>query len=79
MDVLTHTILAVGSLVCFFFAGHYLGGKKVAENLAENMVDATITMLEKDGLIRIETAKDGEKEIVPISEIITDTLRNAKV
>tara|TARA_B100001778_G_C18301590_1_gene500102 strand:+ start:426 stop:665 length:240 start_codon:yes stop_codon:yes gene_type:complete len=79
MDIITHTILAVGSLVCFFFAGHYLGGKKVAENLAENMVDATITMLEKDGLIRIETDKDGEKEIVPISEIISDTLRNAKV
>lgn len=78
MDVFTHTILAVGSLVCFFFVGHYLGEKKGTEGMAENMVDATIDMLEKDGLIRIET-KDGEKEIVPISEIISDTLRNAKV
>ena len=42
------------------------------------MVDATITMLEKDGLIRVETDEDGEKEIVPISEIITDTLKDAK-
>ena len=79
MDVFTHTILAVGSLVCFFFAGHYLGGKKVTEDLAENMVDATINMLERDGLNRVETDKHGEKEIVPISEIITDTLRNAKI
>ena len=77
MDIITHTILAVGSLVCFFVVGHFLGEKKVTEGMAENMVDATIEMLEKDGLIRIETDKDGEKEIVPISEIVTDTLRNA--
>ena len=71
MDIITHTILAVGSLVCFFFAGHYLGGKKVAENLAENMVDATITMLEKDGLIRIETDKDGEKTGIALPYVVT--------
>tara|TARA_B100001769_G_scaffold60131_1_gene44186 strand:- start:731 stop:970 length:240 start_codon:yes stop_codon:yes gene_type:complete len=79
MDILTHTVLAVGSLVCFFFFGEWFGKKKGTENLAEDMVDATITMLERDGLIRIETDKDGEKEIVPISQIITDTLRNVKV
>ena len=78
MDVFTHTLLAVGSLVCFFFAGEYLAKKKITENLAEDMVDATITMLERDGLIRVETDKDGEKEIVPISEIVTETLRNVK-
>ena len=79
MDVLTHTILAVGSLAGFFFFGEWFGKKKGTEGLAEDMVDATITMLEKDGLIRIETDKDGEKEIVPISQIITDALRNVKV
>ena len=42
------------------------------------MVEHTLNMLERDGLIRTETDKDGEREIVPISEIITDTLRNVK-
>ena len=78
MDVITHTILAVGSLVCFFFVGEWFGKKKGTEGLAEDMVDATITMLERDGLIRVETDKDGEKEIVPISQIVTDALRNVK-
>jgi len=79
MDVITHTLLAVSSLAGFFFVGEWLGQKKATKGMAENMVDATIDMLERDGLIRVETDKDGEKEIVPISEIISDTLRNAKV
>lgn len=78
MDIITHTILAVGSLICFFYAGHYFGRREVTEDFAEHMVDQTLTMLERDGLIRVVT-KDGEKEIVPISEVITEALRNVKV
>ena len=52
--------------------------QKAAENLAEDMVAKTLDMLERDGLIRVSTDKDGDKEIVPISEIITDALRNVK-
>ena len=52
--------------------------KKAAENLAEDMVAKPLDMLERDGLIRVSTDKDGDKEIVPISEIITDALRNVK-
>ena len=62
----------------FFFVGEWLGKKKAAENLAEDMVAKTLDMLERDGLIRVSTDKDGDKEIVPISEIITDALRNVK-
>tara|TARA_Y100001963_G_scaffold147261_1_gene223350 strand:+ start:4235 stop:4474 length:240 start_codon:yes stop_codon:yes gene_type:complete len=79
MDAFTHTLLAVGSLVAFFFAGRFLGQNSTVDRLAEDMVEHTINQLERDGLIRVETDKDGEKEIVPISEIISDTLRNAKV
>tara|TARA_B100000427_G_scaffold289965_1_gene265960 strand:- start:398 stop:634 length:237 start_codon:yes stop_codon:yes gene_type:complete len=77
MDVFTHTIIAVGSLVSFFFLGEYFGKKKGIEDAAFDVVDYTLDMLERDGLIRVET-KNGEKEIVPISEIISDALRNAK-
>ena len=62
----------------FFFVGEWLGKKKAAENLAEDMVAKTLDMLERDGLIRVSTDKDGDKEVVPISEIITDALRNVK-
>ena len=78
MDAFIHTIVAVGSLVVFFFAGEYFAKKRLPENLAEDMVEHTLDALERDGLIRIETDKDGEKEIVPISEIVTETLRNVK-
>ena len=77
MDVFTHTIIAVGSLAGFFFLGEYFGKKKGTEDTALDVVDYTLNMLERDGLIRVETI-NGEKEIVPISEIISDALRNAK-
>ena len=78
MDIFTHTLISVGSLMGFFFVGEWLGKKKAAENLAEDMVAKTLDMLERDGLIWVATDKDGDKEIVPISEIITDALRNVK-
>ena len=77
MDVFTHTIIAVGSLAGFFFLGEYFGKKKGTEDTALDAVDYTLNMLERDGLIRVETI-NGEKEIVPISEIVSDALRNAK-
>mgnify|MGYP003676447304 FL=1 len=78
MDIYIHTLISVGSLLAFFFAGEYFGKKSTTRDLAEDMVEHTLNMLERDGLIRTETDKDGEREIVPISEIITDTLRNVK-
>ena len=77
MDIFTHTIISVGSLAGFFFLGEYFGKKKGTEDTALDVVDYTLHMLERDGLIRVETI-NGEKEIVPISEIISDALRNAK-
>ena len=44
-------------------------------SLSEDMVSFTLDMLERDGLIRTETGKDGEKEIVPIHEIVADALK----
>ena len=55
MDIFTHTLISVGSLMGFFFVGEWLGKKKAAENLAEDMVAKTLDMLERDGLIRVST------------------------
>tara|TARA_B100001250_G_C19817148_1_gene799223 strand:- start:8662 stop:8934 length:273 start_codon:yes stop_codon:yes gene_type:complete len=77
MDILTHTIIAVGSLAGFFYAGIFLGKKNATRELADDMVSYVLDMLERDGLVRTEM-KDGEKELIPISEIVADAVRNAK-
>ena len=79
MDVFTHTALAVGSLVGFFLAGEWVGRKKKTDDVLERTVALTIETLERDGFLRTEIDKDGEVELVPISELITDAVKDAKV
>ena len=79
MDVFTHTLLAVGSLLVFFFVGEWIGGKKKTDDVLEKTVALTIETLERDGFIRTEIDKDGDVELIPISELITDAVKDAKV
>ena len=66
MDSLTHTIITVGSLASAYYLGSYLKAKSVFEDVVGNMFDK----LEKDGFIATKTDKDGEKELVTISEVL---------
>jgi len=77
MDAITHTLISVSSLLAFFLAGEFFGKRKWTE-ISDEVVSFTLNMLERDGLIRTETDKFGEKEIIPISEIVAETLKNAK-
>ena len=79
MDPITHTLLAVGSLLVFFFVGEWIGGKKQTDDGLEKTVALTIETLERDGFIRTEIDKDGDVELIPISELITDAVKDAKV
>tara|TARA_B100000073_G_scaffold152155_1_gene125540 strand:- start:331 stop:570 length:240 start_codon:yes stop_codon:yes gene_type:complete len=79
MDPITHTLLAVGSLLVFFFVGEWIGGKKKTDDVLEKTVALTIETLERDGFIRTEIDKDGDVELIPISELITDAVKDAKV
>ena len=79
MDPITHTLLAVGSLLVFFFVGEWIGGKKTTDDVLEKTVALTIETLERDGFIRTEIDKDGDVELIPISELITDAVKDAKV
>ena len=79
MDPITHTVLAVGSLVGFFLAGEWLGRKRGTDETLEKTVALTIETLERDGFIRTEIDKDGDVELIPISELITDAVKDAKV
>lgn len=79
MDPITHTLLAVGSLLVFFFVGEWIGGKKKTDDVLERTVALTIETLERDGFIMTEIDKDGDVELIPISELITDAVKDAKV
>lgn len=72
MDSLTHTIIAVGSLAGFFYAGVIITKWKMTEEIIGHMLDK----LEKEGMIATVTGKDGEKDIIPISEIIAKTVND---
>ena len=79
MDPITHTLLAVGSLLVFFFVGECLGRKKGTDDTLEATVALTIETLERDGFLKTEIDSDGEVELVPISELITDAVKDVKV
>ena len=71
MDVMTHILLAGIAMGACYWWGRYLAKNEILEGVVETMLDR----LEKDGFIRTVEGKDGDMELVPISEIISD---NAK-
>lgn len=73
MDAYLHTALAVGSL----FASYMLGGYLTRKNIFEQVVTTTLDRLEKDGFISTTTDKDGDKELISISEIRAKAFRDA--
>ena len=72
MDALLHTAIAVGCMAGSYYAGHFFATKNMFEPLISKMLDK----LEADGFIYTKLDKDGEKELIPISEVIAKTLRD---
>ena len=73
MDPTIHTLIAVGCIAAAFYAGKILTAKEMFEHVATKMLDK----LEHDGYIAVEKDKDGEKDLIPISEIIAKATRDA--
>ena len=73
-DPLILTIVTTIVLATFYYAGRYLAKRSLVENIIENVLES----LEKDGLIATRTDKDGEKEIIPISDVIAKAVKDAK-
>ena len=73
MDPILHTAIALGCMVGCFYAGHFLATRNMFEPLISKMLDK----LEADGFIYTKLDKDGEKELILISEIIAKTVREA--
>ena len=72
MDPILHAIIAVGCMAGCYYAGHFFATKNMFEPLVSKLLDK----LEADGYIYTTTDKDGDKELIPISEIIAETLRD---
>ena len=73
MDPILHTIIALGCMAGCYYAGYFLAKKDSFEPIVSGLLDK----LEADGYIYTTTDKDGEKELIPISEVIAESLRDA--
>ena len=74
MDPYTHTIIATGCIAGAYYIGKYVSGKNMIENILVNLLEA----LEKDGFIATGLDGDGDKELIPVSELIAKALRESK-
>jgi|TARA_B110000263_G_C14966163_1_gene354875 hypothetical protein len=74
MDTYIHTIIATGCLAAAYYIGKYVSGK----NMIENIVTSLLESLEKDGFIATSLDKDGDKELIPVSELIAKALKESK-
>ena len=71
MNAYTHTIIAFASIFAAYFAGMYWGRK----DLIDKVVEAFIIKLENEGFIRTTTDKDGDKELIPVSIVVAEALK----
>jgi len=74
MDTYIHTIIATGCIAGAYYIGKYVSGKNIVENVAEALLET----LEKGGFIATVLDKDGDKELIPVSELIAKALRESK-
>ena len=65
MDVITHTLLAVACMSACYFWGRSFSKREILENV----IGSTLASLEEEGFIKTIEDENGEKELVPISEI----------
>ena len=73
MDPIIHSLVAVGCMAGFYYLGRWSG-----RNDLPTMIEGLIDMLESAGFIVTELDKNGEKELVPVSELIAKSLREYK-
>jgi len=77
MDTITHTLLAVGSLFGAFHLGQFLYRREDED--VDDIVSAILEKLERDGFVAVEKDEDsGEKELIPISEVVAKSIEEAK-
>ena len=74
LDVYTHTAIAVFCLAgCYFWGRYFAKGEILSE-----VVGTMLERLEKDDFVRMVIDEDGDKSLVPISEIEINLINEAK-
>ena len=73
MDIYLHTALAMGAIGAAYFAGNYFRNPKI-----EDVVESVLETLESEGFVKTSLDKDGDKELVPISELIATAVNESK-
>ena len=71
MNAYTHTIIAIASMLVAYFTGMYWSRK----DLIDNVVESFIVKLEDEGFIRTVIDKHGDKELVPVSTVVAEALK----
>ena len=71
MNAYTHTIIAIVSMLVAYFAGMYWSRK----GLIDNVVEAFIIKLEDEGFIRTAIDNNGDKELIPVSTVVAEALK----
>ena len=61
-----HTVIAMGSIITAYVIGRYIQN----DTLHQKVVSWVLDKLEEDGFISTRLDKDGEKELIKITEII---------
>ena len=74
MDMILHTVIAMGCMVGSYYLARNLTFKSCIDPIATKLLEK----LENDGFIHTVTDEDGEKELIPVSELIAKALREAK-
>ena len=65
IDVYTHTAVAIACLAGCYYWGRYFAKHEILSEVVGTMLET----LEKDGFVRMVIDEDGDKSLVPISEI----------
>ena len=74
MDTYIHTMIATGCLAGAYYIGKYVSSKNMIEDIVTSLLEA----LEKDGFIATGLDRDGDKELIPVSELIAKAMRESK-
>ena len=74
MDPYYHTLIAASMLAVAFFVGKHFSSKSSIEDIVAGILDK----LEQDGFIATQVDENGEKELIPVSQLIANALVDAK-
>ena len=74
MNVYLHTIISI----LLIFIAYLIGTGRGRESFVHDIVSNFISTLDKNGFVRLEPNEDGELELIPISEVVAESLREAK-